>query len=321
MRDLVRSKVKSLKCKPKAGSHEAECLVSFQNRGWFYDLLLSSWTVAMISLMSKYLEHHDKDGITLLFCFIKHFAGASKESIIDAYRQLTENQVQLSLYNNDVTAFTNAIHILTHQLANCQEQPTFQHILNVYHGIMDCPNKEFRAYVHNIYREYRQNGPASKWTMLQLLDHLDEEYKRIKSLNRWDKGTNQGNPEIIALTAEISHLKILLANINKNNGTTLTRSTKPTKPPKDSEPETTTINGTVWHYCKTCFGGKGAWNKTHTTDKHVVGAGKGYKGGPKKTPDPPTPTPTPTPTDAATANLASQAIADDTPSADALFFV
>jgi hypothetical protein len=112
-------------------------------------------------------------------------------------------------------------------------------------------------------------------------------------------------------------LKILLANINNNNGATLTKSTKPSKALKEGEPETTTIDGTVWHYCKTCFSGKGAWNKTHTTDKHVVGAGKGYKGGPKKTQDPPTPTPT----DTATPNLTSQAADKANSRTDALFFV
>ncbi len=112
-------------------------------------------------------------------------------------------------------------------------------------------------------------------------------------------------------------MKILLANINKNNGTTLTKSTKPSKAPKDSEPETTTINGNFWHYCTTCFSGKGAWNKTHTTDQHVVGAGKGYKGGLKKTQDPPTPTPT----DTITANLASQVADEANSGTDALFFV
>ena len=81
-RDLVRKTVKSIKAKPKAGSHEAKCLVSFQNRGWFYDLLVSSWTPNMLFKMSKYLESHDKDGVVLLYCFIKHFAGASKEILL-----------------------------------------------------------------------------------------------------------------------------------------------------------------------------------------------------------------------------------------------
>jgi len=213
-RDLVRKVVKSIKKKPKSGSREAECLVSFQNRGWFYDLLLSSWTPSMLSKMSKYLENHDKDGVVLLYCFIQHFAGATKESIIDAYEQLTENKLQLSLFKNDVTEFTNAIRIPTRQLANCQEEPTFQHMLNVYHGIMDCPNEEFRLFANSLYREYRDDGPASKYGMLKLLDKLDAEYDRIKRLGRWTKGKSQDS-EIIALTAEISGLKNLVANLAK----------------------------------------------------------------------------------------------------------
>jgi hypothetical protein len=53
--------------------------------------------------------------------------------------------------------------------------------------------------------------------------------------------------------------------------------------------------------------------------KHIVGAGKGYKGGPKKTQDPPTPTPTPT--DAAIASLATQTTDDADTGTDTLFFV
>ena len=303
-RDLVRKTVKSIKSKPKAGSFEAECLVSFQNRGWIYDLLLSSWTPSMISKMSKYLENHDKDGVVLLYCFIKHFAGATKENIIDAYQQLTESKTQLALYKNDVSAFTNAIRIPTRQLANCQEEPTFQHFLNVYHGIMDCPNEEFRLFANGLYREYRTDGPASKYSMLELLDKLDAEYERIAALGRWSKEKPQDS-EIIALTAELSTLKILLANLATKATTPVIPKTggKPKSIPKEGEKETATVDGVLWHYCRTCFGGKGTWNKTHTTEKHVVGAGKGYKGG-LKDKDPPTPG-GPTPPPDATANLAT----------------
>jgi hypothetical protein len=62
------------------------------------------------------------------------------------------------------------------------------------------------------------------------------------------------------------------------------------------------LNSVLWQWCQTCFGGKGSWNKTHTTTKHVVGAGKGYKGGDKDK-EPPAPG---KPTNGATANLATQ---------------
>ena len=260
-RDLVRKTVKSIKSKPKAGSREAECLVSFQNRGWIYDLLLSSWTPSMLAKMSKYLENHDKDGVVLLYCFIKHFAGATKENIIDAYQQLTESKIQLTLFKNDVSAFTNAIRIPTRQLANCHEEPTFQHFLNVYHGIMDCPNEEFRLFANELYREYRNDGPVSTYSMLDLLDKLDAEYDRIVALGRWSKGKSQ-DTEIIALTAEISGLKTFLANLAKSTTTPVipkSGSAKPKFTPKEGEKETTTVDGVLWHFCRTCFGGKGRY--------------------------------------------------------------
>ena len=169
---------------------------------------------------------------------------------------------------------------------------------------MDCPNEEFRLFANELYRNYRTNGPASKYSMLDLLDKLDAEYERIVALGRWCKGKSQDS-EIIALTAEISGLKALLANLASSPTAPLILKSgreKPTFIPKEGEKETTTVNGVLWHYCRTCFGGKGTWNKTHTTEKHVVGAGKGYKGGKDKNlPTPGGPSPTPEPT----ANLAT----------------
>jgi hypothetical protein len=319
VQNIVRRTANNLHSKPKAGSVESEHLTSFQNRMWFYDLLLSSWTENMLSVMSKYLENHDGDGVVLYYCFLKHFAGATKANIIAAYAELTEAKVQLHLYNNDVTAFTNAIRIPTQKLANCQKQPTFQHMLNVYHSVMDCPNTEFSNYVHSLYREYHNDGPAASWSMFQLLDTLDQEYERLQALNRWEKPSVEQNSEILALTAELSSLKAYVAKVQKMPATPTGTVKKPTQPPKDGEKEATTVNGVIWHYCQKCFGGKGSWNKTHTTSEHVVGAGKGYKG---KIPNPPTPGIPTTPLESAVANLASATPeANESNANSGLFFV
>jgi len=320
--DIVRQTTKNLHNKPKANSIESDHLTFFQNRMWFYDLLLGSWSDNMLSTMSKYLEHHDGDGVVLYYCFLKHFAGATKANIIAAYADLTEAKVQLHLYNNDVNAFTNAIRIPTRKLANCQKQPTFQHMLNVYHGVMDCPNTEFSNYVHNLYREYRADGPASTWTMFQLLDTLNQEYERLQALNRWEKQPAK-NTEILALTAELSSLKAYITKMQKNSTTqdsgNSNSSKKPTQPPKEGEAQTTTINGIIWHYCQKCFGGKGAWNKTHVTEEHVRGAGKGYKN--SKDQDPPVPGQTPNSNTIATANLAAESEQTTDDHNEGLFFI
>ena len=127
MRDIVRRTVKVIRANPKAKSKEAEHLVSYQNRQWLYELFMSAWSAFMTSTMSKYLESHDGDGVVLLYCFILHFAGASTESIIQAYQQLTETKIRYSIYKKDISAFTNAVLFTTRQLANSNEQPTFQH--------------------------------------------------------------------------------------------------------------------------------------------------------------------------------------------------
>ena len=115
--------------------------------------------------------------------------------------------------------------------------------------------------------------------MLELLDKLHAEYTRIKLVNRWTKGASQDS-EMIALTAEISNLKTLIANLAKPDQPPPTKGgrNKPTFIPKEGDRESATVNGVQWHYCHTCFGGKGVWNKTHTTAQHLVHTGKGFKG-------------------------------------------
>jgi hypothetical protein len=295
---------------------------------WFYDLLLSSWTPNMLSIMSKYLENHDGDGVVLLYCFLKHFAGAARANIITADAKLTEAKVQPHLYNNDVSAFTVAIRIPTRKLANCQQQPTFQHMLKVFHGVMDCPNSEFNYYVHSLYREYHTDGPASTWTMLQLLDSLDLEYTHLQSLNHWEKHPAK-NSEIIALIAELSSLKAYIAKLQKVPSQDPGTIKKPTHPPKDGEKKTTTINGITWHHFQKCFNGKGSWNKTHTTAEHVKGAGKGYKGGKeespptpgKQEPSPTTPSSSSASSGSGVANLAAHSDPMDDSNNGGLFFI
>ncbi len=49
----------------------------------------------------------------------------------------------------------------THQLANSQEKPTFQQILNVNYDLMDCLNEEVHHYIHGLHWEYQAGGAAS----------------------------------------------------------------------------------------------------------------------------------------------------------------
>jgi hypothetical protein len=103
-----------------------------------------------------------------------------------------------------VQDFTNSIRKPVRRLLKANETPSIQHFMNVFHGCTDCSNVEFQSFVFRIYEEYRNGGPAKKWSMLELLDKLDVEYHRILALGRWEKGKN---PEILALTAQIISLQ------------------------------------------------------------------------------------------------------------------
>ena len=160
-------------------------LVSFQNRQWLYTLLQNVWTFNMKTIMLRYQELHDQDGIVLWFCFLTHFAGTTTENLIIAYSQLSETKLQLANFQNNVPKFTNAIRTPIHTLLKAKEEPTFQHFLYVFHGAMDAPNEEFWAFIIDLYTDYLKGGPTKQLSMLDLLDKLDTEYNRINNLGRW----------------------------------------------------------------------------------------------------------------------------------------
>jgi hypothetical protein len=43
--------------------------------------------------------------------FLQHFSGTVVENLIEAYSQLSENKIQLSLFQDNVLNFTNAVQI------------------------------------------------------------------------------------------------------------------------------------------------------------------------------------------------------------------
>jgi hypothetical protein len=149
-------------------------LVSFQNHEWIYNLFMTVWISNMKATMQHYEEIHDQDGVILWFYFLNHFVGTTKENLIGAYFQLTKSKIQLSKFTNNVLHFTNFVRAPIYCL--------LQHFLYVFHGAMDAPNKEFRAFVINLYTHYI---PTKVLSMLDLLDQFDTEYNHLDNLGRW----------------------------------------------------------------------------------------------------------------------------------------
>jgi hypothetical protein len=125
------------------------------------------------SAMLHYQEFHDQDGVVLWYCFLQHFAGTTIENLIEAYSQLSETKIQLSLFQDNVLLFTNAIRNPIHCILKANQVPNFQHFLTVFHGCLDASNEEFRAYVISLYSDYRSGSPTYSLSMLELLDKLD----------------------------------------------------------------------------------------------------------------------------------------------------
>ncbi len=100
-------------------------LVSFQNRHWIYVLLMSVWSASMKAIMLRYQELHDQDGVVLWYCFLQHFAGTTIENLIEAYSQLSETKIQLSLFQDNVLLFTNAIRNPIRCILKANQVPKF----------------------------------------------------------------------------------------------------------------------------------------------------------------------------------------------------
>jgi hypothetical protein len=188
-------------------------LVSYQNRSWIYILLQTVWTTAMKVIMSKYQEVHDNDGVILWFCFLRHFAGTAKENISQACALLTENKIRLSNFDNNILAFTNFIRNPIRRLLKANETPTYQHYYDVFHSAMEAPNDEFRAFVIALYSDYRKDGPTSKLSLLDILDHFDVEYTRLHNLGHWIK---KENPQMLALMPSFQNLQAKFASLQSS---------------------------------------------------------------------------------------------------------
>jgi hypothetical protein len=224
-------------------------LVSFQNCQWIYVLLMSIWSASMKAIMLSFQELHDQDGIILWYCFLQHFAGTTIKNLIEAYSQLYETKIQLSLFQDNVLLFTNAICNLIHHILKANQVQNFQHFLTAFHGCLDASSEEFWADVISLYSDYRSGGPTYSLSMLELLDKLDGEYNHINNY-----------AQILALTSTISSLQTQLTTLKGQYGTLQAfvskgklptppdSSTKLQKPPPKmaGDPEITKYKGFTW---------------------------------------------------------------------------
>jgi hypothetical protein len=110
--------------------------------------------------------------MVLWFCFLKHFAGTSTENLIEAYNQLSESKLKLSLYQGDVLQFTNAIRAPIHHLIKAKETPSMHHYLYVLHGCMDAPNEGFHAFIFHKEAKFWKHGPQNSPSLLTYLMNL-----------------------------------------------------------------------------------------------------------------------------------------------------
>ncbi len=158
----------------------------------------------MKATMQRYHEVHAKDGVVLWYCFLKHFADTSTENLIEAYNQLSESKLKLSLFQGNVLKFTNAIRAPICRLIKAKEMPSIHHCLYVLHGCMDAPNEEFHAFIFRKEAKFCKHGPTHSSLLLDLLDELDTEYTRISNLGHW---RSQENSQLLVLMVNFANLQ------------------------------------------------------------------------------------------------------------------
>jgi hypothetical protein len=197
--DQVRDSVNKLTATPDPKKMPlcSQRLVSFQNRDWIYVLLMNVWSLTMQAIMNRYQETHDHDGVVLWFCFLQEFAGTTTANIIQANAMLLDTKLLLQNFGKNILSFTNFVRAPVRTHLKAHEPPSRQHFISVFHSCLDAPNIEFQNFVTTLYADYRLDGLTKQLSMLQLLDKLDIEYKRLETLGRWEK---KKYPEILALT-------------------------------------------------------------------------------------------------------------------------
>jgi hypothetical protein len=151
----------------------------------------------MQAIMNRYQETHDQDGVVLWFCFLQEFAGTTTANIIQANAMLLDTKLLLQNFGKNILSFTNFVRAPVRTHLKAHEPPSRQHFISVFHSCLDAPNIEFQNFVTTLYADYRLDGLTKQLSMLQLLDKLDIEYKRLETLGRWEK---KKYPEILALT-------------------------------------------------------------------------------------------------------------------------
>jgi hypothetical protein len=135
--------------------------------------------------MAKYNKIHDRDGIALYFCFLIKFAGNATEHILEAMQQLTAQKPQLTLYNNIVPRYTVQISFNVCKLIREKQALPFEIYMNTFHGCIDAPNDEFKAFVISKSEYWRNNQGTTRITpMFDFLASFDAEYRHLHNLGR-----------------------------------------------------------------------------------------------------------------------------------------
>lgn len=164
--------------------------------------------------------------------------------------------------------------------------------LTIVDQLIDCSVEKFRIDFMTIRRtiliemeEYHGKNPLEVkhlqklnryYSYDKLLNSAVLAYQSMIDLQQW--GPNVVNtdtsaaPEIMIAEAEVNALieKAIAKFKQQNPNVTPTKKGKTswkTKAPKANEPTSKTVDGTEYHWCAKCYGGR--WSATHGTDEHV----------------------------------------------------
>jgi hypothetical protein len=114
----------------------------------------------MKTIMQKYYEVHENDGVILYFCFLQQFAGTNAKKSLTLIPSSPYPRQNYPLTMGTSTNFTNAVRAPIRHHLKAKENLSAHHYLYIFHGCLDAPNKELQNFIFQKEACFHHGGPS-----------------------------------------------------------------------------------------------------------------------------------------------------------------
>ena len=223
---------------------------------------------------TKYRHGTRYDGVSCLHTILTKAEASSRATASAIRKQLSKlSEYMKETAKDNVSKFNEYVRKQNRRLTGLGQESTdlIDNMLEAYRSIRDEEFKNFISHIKNEYEMGRRN-----LTLDELLNETESKYNILMTRGEWKERTSD-QEEIIALRAQIDTLKKKNSgggnkkneqSGKKGNDTKKKKGVKKytgkeawrNDPPKRGEPNTKTIDGKEWMYCR-----YHKWNLSHLT--------------------------------------------------------